>query len=291
MLQLDGLKYISTPRTTKRGGGAAIIANIEKYSLEKIQVLIPYNLEIVWGLLRPRKTTGKIKEFIVTAFYSPPHSKKNSKLLDHILSTMHYLLSKYPNAGLILGGDKNDLNLSPLLRGIPKLKQIVTKPTHKSKILDVILTNMHALYSVPVIVPPVMPDDPNYGVASDHSTAIAIPVTQSGTGCATREYVTRTYGPLPDSGLREFGAWICSEEWDGILDNTTPTEQVQAFEKIVTTKLDNILPTKSVKINPFYDKPNITAASPAKSDKHTFLKKIYDKEMLKAIVRYIEKSG
>ena len=47
MLQLDGLKYISTPRTTKRGGGAAIVANIEKYSLEKIQVLIPYNLEVV----------------------------------------------------------------------------------------------------------------------------------------------------------------------------------------------------------------------------------------------------
>ena len=99
--------------------------------------------------MRPKKTTAKIKEFIVAAFYSPPNSKKNSKLLDHLISTVHYLLSKYPNAGVILGGDKNNLNLSPLLSGIPKLKQIVTKPTHKSKILDVILTNMHALYSVP----------------------------------------------------------------------------------------------------------------------------------------------
>ena len=31
-----------------------------------------------------------------------------------------------------------------------------------------------------------------------------------------------------------------------------------AFENIVTTKLDSILPTKSVKINPFFDKPYIT---------------------------------
>ena len=105
MLQLDGLKYISTPRTTKRGGGAAIVVNLEKFTLEKIEVIIPYNLEVVWGLMRPRKTTSKIKEFIIGSFYSPPHSKKNSKLLDHLISTVHFLLSKYPNAGLILGGD------------------------------------------------------------------------------------------------------------------------------------------------------------------------------------------
>ena len=196
-----------------------------------------------------------------------------------------------------------ELELSPLLSGIPKLKQIVTKPTHKSKILDVILTNMHALYSVPVIVPPVLPDDPNYRVPSDHSTAIATPVTQSGTGSAAREYVTRTYRPLPDSGLREFGAWICSEGWEGIPDNYTPTEQVLSFENIVTTKLDNILPTKSVQINPFFDKPYITAElktldrqikrvyrRQGKSYKYISLKNIYDKKMLKAAESYIEKS-
>ena len=72
MLQMDGLKYISTPRTTKRGGGAAIVVNIEKFSLEKIHVVIPHNLEVVWGLMRPKKTTSKIREIIVGAFYSPP---------------------------------------------------------------------------------------------------------------------------------------------------------------------------------------------------------------------------
>ena len=57
MLQLEGLKYISTPRTTKRGGGAAIVVNLSKFSLEKIQVVIPLKLEVVWGLMRPKKVT------------------------------------------------------------------------------------------------------------------------------------------------------------------------------------------------------------------------------------------
>ena len=50
------------------------------------------------------------------------------------------------------------------------MKQIVTQNTHKNKILDVIVTNMHALYGVPEIAPPVPPDDPACGVPSDHST-------------------------------------------------------------------------------------------------------------------------
>ena len=304
MLHLNGLKYISTPRTGKRGGGAAIVVNLQQFSLEKIQVNNPYNLEVVWGLMRPKKTTASIKEFIVGSFYSPPHSKKNSKLLDHLLSTVHFLLSKYPNAGVILGGDKNDLNLSPLLSGIPKLKQLVTKPTHKSKILDVILTNMHALYSVPVITPPVPPDDWNYGVPSDHSTPVATPLAQkSSANAGRREYITRIYRPLPESGVREFGEWICSEEWGDISENISPSEQVQEFESIMTTKLNDILPQKSVKLNPFFDKPYITAELKkldrkvkriyrrhGKSVNYITLKKLYDEKMAKAAEAYLIKN-
>ena len=155
MLNMDGLKYISTPRMTKRGGGAAIVVSLKKFSLEKIEVLNPDKVEVVFGLLRPKKTTSNIKEIIIAAFYSPPKSRKNPFPLDHLLSTSLYLLSKYPNAALVLGGDKNNLNISSLLSGIPKLHQIVTKPTHGSKVLDIILTNVASLYCVPIIAPPV----------------------------------------------------------------------------------------------------------------------------------------
>ena len=146
MLNMDGLKYISTPRTTKRGGGAAIVVSLKKFTLEKIEVLNPDKVEVVFGLLRPKKTTSNVKEIIVAAFYSPPKSRKNPQLLDHLLSTTLHLLSKYPTAGVVLGGDKNNLNITSLLNGIPKLRQIVTKCTYNSKILDIILTNMASLY-------------------------------------------------------------------------------------------------------------------------------------------------
>ena len=45
MLEMDGLKYFSTTRPRgKRGGGAAVIVNTEKYKAEKIEVQVPPKL-------------------------------------------------------------------------------------------------------------------------------------------------------------------------------------------------------------------------------------------------------
>ena len=49
LLEMKGLKYISTPRRNKRGGGAAIVANTSEYVLEKINTPIPKSVEVVWG--------------------------------------------------------------------------------------------------------------------------------------------------------------------------------------------------------------------------------------------------
>ena len=120
-----------------------------------------------------------MKEMIVAAFYSPPKSKKNPQLLDHLLSNSLYLLSKYPSAGLVLGGDKNDLNITSLLNGIPKLSQIVTLPTYNAKVLDIILTTCANMYCMPIITPPLQPDNPLCYAPSDHSTPVAIPLTNA----------------------------------------------------------------------------------------------------------------
>ena len=62
MLQIDGLKYISTPRSfNKRGGGCAVVANLQHFSMEKIDVLIPNSVEVVYGLLGARSPSAKLK--------------------------------------------------------------------------------------------------------------------------------------------------------------------------------------------------------------------------------------
>ena len=88
------------------------------------------------------------------------------------------------------------------------------------------------MYHVPVVVPPVQPDDPNHGVPSDHSIPVATPLSNSDSIKITK-YETKTVQPLPESGIREFGQWVMNEKWDGLPEDDSPDEQVQWFDRLM----------------------------------------------------------
>ena len=178
--EIHGVKYISNPRKKRKGGGAAITLIEGNFTLTRLDVSVPSELEVVWGLVKPVKPSPKFKSIIVCAFYSPPRSRTKSKLVDHIGVNFFKQKSLHPNSFFVCGGDKNDLNSRLLVDISPTLHQIVTKPTYKNSVLEVIITDMGHLYSEPVVRPPVQPDDPNHGVPSDHAIALALPLLKAG---------------------------------------------------------------------------------------------------------------
>ena len=145
-LELHGIQYISTPRPNRRGGGAAItLISDSPFLLTKLDISVmsgDQSLEVCWGLLKPRKPTGHIKSLIICAFYLPPNSRKKSALVEHISLNYFSLKSQHPDSAFICGGDKNDLNIQLLLNIDPTFRQIVSKPTYKNSVLDVLVTDI-----------------------------------------------------------------------------------------------------------------------------------------------------
>ena len=126
LFELKGILYISTPRPgSKRGGGVAITADPSKFSLTKLNISILHQLEVTWGLLKPCLVTGSITKNVCCAFYSPPKSKKKTKLIDHISLSLQQLLLDHPGAGVLIAGGRNDLSKDRLLSIDPSLRQIV----------------------------------------------------------------------------------------------------------------------------------------------------------------------
>ena len=65
LFEMNGIKYISTPRPgAQRGGGAAIAVRLEKFAISNLNIPILKSVEVVWGLLKPKVTTGKINTII-----------------------------------------------------------------------------------------------------------------------------------------------------------------------------------------------------------------------------------
>ena len=149
--------------------------------------------------------------------------KKDVEVITHIITNAHILMTKYPKAGLIVGGDKNSLNLSPILQGLPNCRQLVTQNTHNDKCLDILITNLHTLYQPPIIVSPLQPDNPSKAKPSDHLVPILYPITGQSRS-VPRHYRTKTTRPLPESGIREFGSWLAGECWEELEQKEGPNE-------------------------------------------------------------------
>ena len=249
-LEIHGIKYISTPRLNRRGGGAAIsLISDSPFTLSKIDIPTPPGnnpLETCWGLVKPKVPTGHIKCIIVCAFYLPPYSKKKQALVDHI--SLHYfaLKSQHPDSAFICGGDKNDLNTQLLLGIDPSFRQIVSKPTYKQSVLDVLVTDIGQYYDEPVIRAPVQPDNPTTASPSDHKIAFA-KAKSSSMQPAQRVARLHHVRPLPDGAIAGFASWIQHESWQFVYDGTNVSDMVQRFNFIVSLNLDHYCPTKTVK--------------------------------------------
>ena len=80
---MKGLKYISTGARPSgvRGGGAAILVNMKEYTFEKLDINVPHNLEVLWGIVRPKQIlpNAKFREYVVCLFYSPPRGAGRTK--------------------------------------------------------------------------------------------------------------------------------------------------------------------------------------------------------------------
>ena len=257
LLELHGLKYISTPRYSKhRGGGVALVVNLAKFHLEKVELDNPKKVEVVFGILPPKDPKSQIKKHILCSFYFPPKSKKKAALLDFIITSCSHLQTIHGDCGIYICGDRNEMDISPILSFNSSLRQIVSSPTRKDKILDVIITNLHKFYETPIIIPPVDADTPS-GSPSDHSVPVAFPIRDAN---FSRDaiYSIRTFRPLPDSKITEFEEWLNSMSWDNLGSGTSPSEQVEIFQSTLTSKLNEVFPQKKVKLSS-NDKPYMTA--------------------------------
>ena len=96
---------------------------------------------------------------------------------DHIIQTIHTLLTNYPNAEIVIGGDINEFSVTEIISAVPRLNNLQTKPTLNGKNLDFILSTMACMYQVATIVPPVECDDSSKGVPSDQTVPIIYPLT------------------------------------------------------------------------------------------------------------------
>ena len=112
--------------------------------------------EILWLSVRPKVLPHPFSIIAIAVFYYSPNQNIESKrnFVQQLQVSADFVISKYPNAGLFLVGNANDLKMDSFCASL-KVKQIVkTQTTWGNTSLDVILTDMYNFYSPPSTLPP-----------------------------------------------------------------------------------------------------------------------------------------
>ena len=108
------------------------------------------------------------------------------------------------------------------------------------------MTDIGQYYLVPIIRPPVQPDNPQAAAPSDHSIAFAR-TKSSSLEPVKREVMTQIVRPLPAEAISSFASWVQQESWEYVYDGADPSDMVKRFNFLVNLNLDLHCPTKTLK--------------------------------------------
>ncbi|KAI8481124.1 hypothetical protein Bbelb_411380 [Branchiostoma belcheri] len=245
-LNVDNYTLFATSRTDRRGGGVAIYTHENVQARPIFHVQVPPELECMWAWVRPKRLPREVPSIALCATYSPPNSKHQELLIDHLVNTADLLKTFDADVGLILAGDYNRLDYKPLVLS-HRLEQVVPAPTRGDATLDVIVTNLKSFYLTPEVMNPLG--------TNDHKAVWWQSRVRTQRPNQTKHVVVR---PLPDSRIRAFGQWITSHTWDEVLQSDTVEEKTAAFFRTLNCAIENYFPLRKCSLH-HRDKPWITA--------------------------------
>ncbi len=120
---------VRNDRVNRQEGGVAVYINAN-FSFKHWSHLSEPDLETIWITLRPPHLPREIPMIVLGVLYHQP-SSKDSPLTQHIHKCLDAILSKHPDAGIILTGDLNHLRTNSIMLSYNLRQTVWTVPEEK----------------------------------------------------------------------------------------------------------------------------------------------------------------
>ena len=239
MRMRHGIGSIVKSRESRRGGGVALFFDTEKLPMERVELPALASYEAVGGV---SKTKYGGRKLIAIAAYAPPSLKACDKLsfVTNIAEEITRLKVKHTSPYVILGGDFNNIDISPLLSSIPEMKTIMTGPTRGNNVLDLLITNFDERIQDKHVVP--IPLETEEGGASDHRPVAAVARLPHVT---PPQNSTHTYMVIDEKGVEKFKGLLLNQDWR-FLECLDIHEAAEEFNLTLQSHLQNSFQLKTI---------------------------------------------
>ena len=192
------------------------------------------------------------KSIMLDSLYRPPNTQE-SLLVNHITKTINIVKSEKPNKQLVMGIDHNlDLLKSDIHTPTRKLLDsilnadmllTITRPTHIMQHSTMLIDNifisdqLQRNFDSAIII-----DD-----ISDHLPCIALMKQTCITDKSPLEFESRSLTPTKIDNIK---SKLFQIDWNGKLNSSDCNTNFDKFYDIVKNTMDEVTPTKTVRISP-----------------------------------------
>ena len=191
--------------------------------------------KVLWVRVRPFKMPRKFSCIIFVCLYHPPDADSNA-MRDYLIHSIDSVLRKYPESGIVISGDFNQLRDS-FLRTHYRFKQVVQAPTRGLAILDKLWTNMYDMYEVPYVLPQLG--------TSDHNVILWKPIP--GRCIELGKCKTVSVRCIGNVEKAKFAAALANVGWEPLFRLQSCEHQFALFQSIMNKLIVESFPYKNVK--------------------------------------------
>ena len=237
----DYTMFHSIRDNCRRSSGGLSIFVKSTFPAKKLDIIVPDHLEVLYVSLRPNKLPRSVSNIVLIGLYYPGtnsiYAPPQEDLILHINESIQFLYNKFSKPLIMLLGDFNDLKIIDISETC-SLKQVVTVPTRKNAILDLILTNLdNNLYKDPITLPSIG--------TSDHLCVVYEPKNYVKQETTKKKISVRKFKQSAKIG---FGAWITQFDWSVLFKLNCVNKKVMYFSSITWEMVEKFFPVKTITI-------------------------------------------
>ena len=238
----DYTMFHSIRDNCRRSSGGLSIFVKSTFPAKKLDIIVPDHLEVLYVSLRPNKLPRSVSNIVLIGLYYPGtnsiYAPPQEDLILHINESIQFLYNKFSKPLIMLLGDFNDLKIIDISETC-SLKQVVTVPTRKNAILDLILTNLdNNLYKDPITLPSIG--------TSDHLCVVYEPKNYVKQETTKKKISVRKFKQSAKIG---FGAWITQFDWSVLFKLNCVNKKVMYFSSITWEMVEKFFPVKTITIS------------------------------------------
>ena len=222
-------------------GGVALFYREDMCNFKKLDLKNEDDFEV---LVAVGSLVGHSRKIITIACYIPPNYPvpRGNSCLEYIASLVIEVKRRYKDPYIIISGDFNQWNPTPLFDDFTDIKETSDGPTRGNHIIDRTFHNFEQVTSKGILNP--LQTDMDLVRESDHKVCY---LTAKLAKKAKYRWLKYSYRYKNPDSCKQFGEWLVSKDWSAVVQANGSNKKAELYQAEILNAIESFFPLRTTR--------------------------------------------